>query len=296
MTIENLLPAAEQKQQRKEPVRAAIFMSGSGTNAEKVIEQSFSCWLPAVIITDAPRQSRAAAIAARFDLPLIALDIKEFYRQHGETKVSLRTEAGRHIRELWSNALRRLIARYQPIDFGILAGFSLLTNLTGDFPCLNIHPGDLTIECNGHRLLVGLHTVPVETAILNGFSHLRSSVILAQPYIGQGQNMDAGPILGISAPVAVDLLGSTLEELKLIRDNRLAAKPSGGYKDRLETVAIANQENLKQQGDWQLFPRVVSDFAAGKFGGVGNQLYYWKDGCWHPVKTLEYAETVSLIP
>lgn len=99
-------------------------------------------------------------------------------------------------------ALRELVLPWK-IDFGVLAGFVPLCNITADLPCLNVHPGDLTVETDGRRILAGLHFKPVETAILAGHPALRSSVILAQPFEGSGEaEMDSGPVLGVSRPDA----------------------------------------------------------------------------------------------
>src|SRR3989339_89744 len=84
------------------PPGGALFMSGSGSNAEKILEfadkNPSRTWNPAVIVTDAPLKSRAREISARFKLPLVELDIREFYRERGESRVSLMTERGRDIR------------------------------------------------------------------------------------------------------------------------------------------------------------------------------------------------------
>ena len=268
----------------------AIFMSGSGSNAEKVLDyqkKHSAEWLPAVIITDDPERSRAAEIAKNYDLPLVALSIREFYRQHGENKVSLASENGRRIRELWTDALREKIAPFD-IDFGILAGFMPLSNITGDFPCLNVHPGDLTVERDGQRVFVGLHAIPTELAIINNFKTIRSSVIIAQPYTGQGGEMDSGPILGISPELELDLQGFTYAELLDIYNKRPAKKPLGGWKDALSKIASDNQERLKEKGDWIVLPQVVNDFAAGKFAIENNDLYFKKEDSWEKVKTIEY--------
>ena len=123
---------------------AALFMSGSGSNAERLLSElqktSAPSWRPVAIVTDNPQGSRAAELAKSYSLPLIALDIREFYRMRGEQKISLATERGREIREEWTDELRRLLQPFRP-DFGILAGFVPLCNITGDFPCLNVHPG-----------------------------------------------------------------------------------------------------------------------------------------------------------
>lgn len=270
--------------------RGAIFMSGSGSNAEKVLDfhkETSAKWLPVVIISDCPERSRAAEIAADYDLPLVELSIREFYRQHGEDKISLGSENGRRIRGLWTDALRKKIAPFN-IDFGILAGFMPLSNITGDFPCLNVHPGDLTVERNGKRILVGLHAVPTELAIVNGFKTIRSSVIIAQPYTGQGGEMDSGPILGISPELELDLQGFTSEQLLDIYNRRSGRKPAGGWKDALSKIASVNQERLKEKGDWIVFPQVVNDFAAGKFAIENGGLYYKKENTWNKVRTIEY--------
>lgn len=270
--------------------RGAVFLSGSGSNAEKVLEyrkKTAAAWLPAVIVTDAPEKSRAAEIAAEYKLPLVELSIREFYRRHGERKVSLASADGRRIRELWTSALRAEIAPYA-VDFGILAGFVPLSNITGDFPCLNVHPGDLTVERDGRRLLVGLHAVPTELAILNGFKTIRSSVIIAQPYTGQGGEMDSGPVLGVSPEMELDLRGRTCGELQAVCRKRPAKKPAAGWNDDLSRIAAANQERLKEAGDWIVFPRVVNDFAAGRFAVDGEDLYFRRENGWKKVKTVEY--------
>ena len=279
----------EYKNEEKMP-HGAIFMSGNGSNAEKVLDfqkKSSVKWLPSVIITDDPERSRAAEIAANYDLALVELSIREFYRHHGEDKISLFTENGRRIRKLWTDALREKIAPYN-IDFGILAGFMPLSNITGDFPCLNIHPGDLTVERNGQRLFVGLHAVPTELAIVNNFKTIRSSVIIAQPYTGQGGEMDTGPILGISPELELNLQGFTHAQLLDIYNKRPDKKPRGGWNDALSKIASANQERLKEKGDWIVFPQVVNDFASGKFAIENGDLYYQKEKGWQKIKTIEY--------
>ncbi len=273
--------------------QAAIFMSGSGSNAEKLLasisKHGDKSWSASMIFTDAPLKSRAAKIAADYKIPYFELDILEFYRRRGETKVSLSTEKGREIREEWTAEVRKILSPLK-IDFGILAGFVPLTNITSDFPCLNVHPGDLTVEENGRRIFVGLNTVPIEMAIVRNCNTLRSSVIIAQTYTGKGGEMDSGPILGISSPVKIDLGNTNLETIKEIFETRPPRRPPGGYKDLLEEIARKNQENLKINGDWVVFPPAVKDFASGKFGhDENNALYYLVDGSWEKIKTVEYT-------
>ena len=275
-------------------VRAVVLLSGGGSNAEQLLrrwrEAKSPVWQPAVLATDRPDKSRTRELAECYGVPWVGVDIRAFYRERGEERMSILSERGQAIREEWTAALRAAIAPYAP-DFGVLAGFVPLTNLTADFPCLNVHPGDLTVEdAAGHRLLVGLHTIPVERAILAGRTDLRSSVIIAQPYTGSGGEMDTGPVLGISAPVAADLCGKTVAELQAIAGRRSGKRPGGGWKDELETIAAHNQERLKEGGDWVVFPPVVEDFAAGRFGtDESGQLHYRADAGWQAVRTVEFS-------
>jgi folate-dependent phosphoribosylglycinamide formyltransferase PurN len=280
---------------KRETPHAAIFMSGSGSNAEKLLDSiadgENKSWNASMIFTDAPLRSRAAKIAENYKIPYFALDILEFYRRRGETKVSLATEKGRKIREEWTDEARKILIPFK-VDFGILAGFVPLTNITSDFPCLNVHPGDLTVEESGRRIFVGLHTVPIEMAILRNCRTLRSSVIIAQTYTGRGGEMDSGPILGISSPVEIGLGEAKFEDLKKIYESRPFQRPPGGYGDLLEEIARKNQENLKINGDWTVFPPAVKDFASGKFGyDEDNSLHYMIAGEWKKIKTVEYSRT-----
>lgn len=289
----NVRPLLDVKPGRR--ARMAIFLSGSGSNAERILERvrarapdvSFEV---AALVTDAPETSRARELGLLFELPVIENDIRVFYRQRGEKRVSIATPRGQEIRQEWTDNLREQLAPCE-VDFAVFAGFVPLTNLTADFPCLNVHPGDLTHLKDGRRHLVGLHTVPVERAILEGLDELRSSVIMALPYTGNGDDMDNGPILGISPPVPIVLGEETLEDLARNMADRPDRRPKGGFADPLERLAEAHQDRLKEGGDWIVFPRVTFDFAAGRFGiDDAEQLYYRLGTKWHPIKTVVYGD------
>lgn len=271
------------------PARAAVFMSGSGTNAEALLrygsEHPDCGFVVALIVTDAPESSRARALSAQWGVPLVEHDIRAFYAARGESAISLVSERRRALRKEWTEELRRLLAPHT-IDFGVLAGFVPLCNITADLPCLNVHPGDLTVEVDGRRILAGLHFRPVESAILAGHNSLRSSVILAQPFEGNGEaEMDSGPVLGVSAPIPVDLEGESVETLAAVR----AARTHAPYRDRLREIAARNVERLKIGGDHVVLPRVVEDFAAGRFGlDGGSRLCFREAGAWQPCRTVEY--------
>lgn len=104
--------------------------------------------------------------------------------------------------------------------------------------------------------------------------------------------MDNGPILGISGPVTIDLMGERVETLQTQVEARPGKRPKGGFGDTLERVAKANQQRLKEQGDWTVLPPVVFDFAAGRFGlDTQNGLCYRLGGTWHPIETVVYDAT-----
>ncbi len=262
--------------------KAVIFLSGGGSNAEKLLTSpSYGrCWTCAAVVTDRPETSNAREIAERYGLELIEVDIFRFYKAHGLRKISIATEEGFAVRQLWTDALRKRLTHLHP-DFGILAGFIPLTNIVADFPCLNIHPGDLTVEQEGRRLLVGLHDVPIRAALLAGHRFLRSSVIIATPFSPGAKEMDNGHILGISRRVPV-LLPEGISPEELAASESLLAETAG-----------LNLENLKINGDWTLFPEVVADFAAGCFAEDDDHhlLYRENSSDWRIVTTVEYNAT-----
>ena len=274
--------------------RTAIFLSGGGSNAEQLLARwdraGRARFEVCCLVTDRPAKSRAREIAAHFGLPVVAHDIAAFYRRRGLPRVSLATPAGQQAREAWTDELRAALAPYR-LDFGLFAGFIPLSNLTGDFPCLNVHPGDLTHLASGRRLLVGLHTIPIELALLAGLDYLRSSVLIAEPFTGRGENMDCGALLAVSAPVPVDWQGHTVAELRALAAARPAVRPSGGFDDALARLAAANQDRLTEHGDWVVFPQVTEDFAAGRFQhDEQGRVYYCDDvGAWVPVRAVVYG-------
>jgi folate-dependent phosphoribosylglycinamide formyltransferase PurN len=287
-----LLPPASNDQ----PRRAAIFMSGSGANAERILQQQQSedaqSYRIEAIVTDRPESSRAGELASTFGVPMIGHDIRAFYRSRGERRISIATDIGRELRRQWTDELRALLVPIG-IEFGIFAGFVPLCNIAEDFPCLNVHPGDLTVLRDGERYLVGLHTIPIERAILAGLDNLRSSVIQVEPYVAGGSNMDAGPLLGLSPRVPIDLQGHSLSDLRDIAEARPKQRPIGGYRDGLEQVAEANQDALKHGGDLLVFPPVVRDFADGRFAlEEQGQLAYRADFAtdFTPVTTVAYGD------
>ena len=274
--------------------RVAVFLSGSGTNAEKILNHwntyDKNFYDINLIFTDRPVTSNAKKISEKFSIKFVGNDIRKFYLERGCKRLTIGTPEGKKIREEWTNSIREQLKPHA-IDFALFAGFIPLTNLTADFPCLNVHPGDLTYLKNDKRHLVGLHTIPIELAILEGLNYLRSSVIIAKPYFESEDNMDNGPVLGISEKVNINLMGSNLDELKKVYASRPSLRPKNGYQDSLEKISAVNQESLKINGDWIVFPRVVSDFAKGNYAHdkMGNQYYKNEFDEWIMIKTVEYS-------
>ena len=278
--------------------RAAILLSGSGSNAEALLARGSAEYEIVCIFTDYPEKSRAAELAAQYRVPFVELSIRGFYREHGETRVSLATERGWEVRELWSRRLIELLEPYR-LDFAVFAGFVPLCSLPRVMPCLNVHPGDLSVEnAAGERELVGLHTIPIERAILLGLNELRSSVIVVQDIAAGGANMDAGPLLGVSEAMAIDFGGLTRLDCAKIAAERPEKRPIGGYKDALEQLAELNQERLKYAGDHTVFPPVVEAFAAGRYrlDDAGRLYFAVAAADLRPIKTVEYGSDGAIVP
>ena len=274
------------------PRKAALFLSGQGSNAEAVLNDLAKApagYTVSVLVTDAPERSRARELAARFQIPLIEHDLKKFYQDHGAATTSLATAEGRRLRELWTDGLRRKLAEYQ-VDFGILAGFMTLCNIAEDLPCLNVHPGDLTVtDASGRRILAGLHSGPVEDVICSPeLDSFRSSVIVVRPFSGDGSDdMDTGFILGVSGAVPVDRAGRTAGEWAEVRKKRI---PGVRVTDELRALALQNIEVLKVQGDHVVLPAVLRRFAAGDYASRDGQLYCRNShGRWLKIQTVCYT-------
>ena len=280
--------------------RLALFLSGSGSNAGRILEiaaRGDCSYEVAVLVTDAPESSAAVELGKKYSLPVVALDIRRYYAEHGENGIALNSEYRRELRDKWSDELYNEVVKFD-VDAGILAGFIPLSNIVGKIPCLNVHPGDLTVTENGVRILAGLHYRPVETAILRNLE-LRSSVILAQNYQGDGKKeQDSGPILGISAPVEIDLEGHSRDELQAIADSRTAAP----YDDLLRKLAHKNVEKLKIHGDHVVFPMAIEHFVRGDYAtNEHGRLYFYCSGKWMAVETVEFhpdgsSKLISAVP
>lgn len=242
-------------------MRVACFISGSGTNARRIIERSLeegSRYEVALIFTDVrddrlrkngEKRCRAKDIAHEYGISYECEDIRDYYRERGvkRTDLSLRPEFDRLV-----------VEKVAPhgIDIVALAGYMSITTrpLLDAYQgrMVNVHPSDLSIMEGDERKYVGIHVV--RDAILAGERVLRASTHVVR------EKVDHGEILVVSEPVPVSLPeGVVLEELA--QDKSL-----------LGNVVDDHQELLKERGDWVTFPMTIQMIAEGRFAldGEGN--------------------------
>lgn len=243
---------------RPEPgrlMRVACFMSGSGTNARKIIERSQqhgSSYRVELIFTDVKDETldregkkacRALDIAKEYGIAYECVDIMDFYRSRGHSSkkdLSLRPDFDRQV-----------VAAIEKhgVDLIALAGYMSITTKPlldrYDGRIINVHPADLTIVVNGERKYVGIHTV--RDAILEGEGEIRVTTHVVR------EKVDHGEILALSKPVQVRLpQGATLEKLR-------------GDKELLKSVVEEHQDCLKREGDWVIYPLTVQMIGEGRF-------------------------------
>jgi folate-dependent phosphoribosylglycinamide formyltransferase PurN len=239
---------------------AAILMSGTGSNALRLLELPDPAFEVKLILTDDPG-SNATTIAREHSVKCLLLDIRAFCGHGTGPGQGLRSPERRaaYDREVGLRLERagvRLVA---------LAGWAWVVGpeLCRSFLFVNVHPGDLrVVDERGRRRYVGLGWVPTAKALLAGESFVHSSTHLVTP------ELDGGPIARVSRPVPVDLPGVGPGELlpegaglgDLIRDIRYNQGRRYG-EALLYTHSRMLQERLKEQGDWVEFPLTVQRLA-----------------------------------
>ncbi len=235
-------------------------MSGTGSNARKLLELPEPAFDVRLILTDNPA-SNAAAIAREHGVPCELLDIRAFCDAQADPQ-RLKDAARR---AAYDRAMGRLLAR-AGARLVALAGWDwvLSPELCRSFLFVNVHPGDLRVtDAQGRRKYVGLAWVPTAKALLAGERFVHSSTHLVTP------ELDGGPIARISQPVPVDLpSGATPANLlpegaalgDLVRDIRYNQGRRYG-EALLYTHSKRLQETLKERGDWVEFPRTVQRLA-----------------------------------
>lgn len=232
-------------------MRVACFMSGSGTNVAKIIEyqrelSGHSPFEVAVIFTD-NKDSKAPILAERFSLPYVCRDIMEFYRERGHV-----TRRDLSLRPEYDAGTVDSLERYGTHAIALGGYMSIIT-----YPLLkrygdrvfNVHPADLSMRReDGTRKYVGARAVP--DAILGGEKSLYSTTHIVR------ERVDHGEILMRSKPIPVIIpQGLTIEDL---------ARPENRAK--LEGLAQSHQEQLKEMGDWVIYPLTLRMVSEGRYG------------------------------
>ncbi|MFH0870629.1 MAG: formyltransferase family protein [archaeon] len=217
----------------KGPMRIAIFMSGSGTNANKILEHYLEqtdngrrpeqcSFVPALIFTDNYNISKALEISRKFKeklpqepryttdnkgnvvldenvlrgITFVGNDIRAFYGDAGSSDMkSLEKRAE------FDAEQADLLAKHS-IDMVVLAGYDRIvtSRVYNRFLTINMHPANLRAKSeHGKPIYPGLAWVPSAKAILNGDRYVNSSV-----HIVTGE-LDGGPLLAVSEPQPVNL-------------------------------------------------------------------------------------------
>lgn len=243
-------------------MRVACFMSGSGTNARKIIERSLradSKYRVVLIFTDVrddrfyksgEKRCRAKDIAEEYGISYECIDIRDFYRSRGHKTrgdLSLRPEFDQMV-----------MGKIEPYDVDVIANAGYMSIMTEPLldryggRILNVHPADLFIIEDDERKYVGMHGV--RDAIIAGERELRATTHIVR------EKVDYGEILVRSEPVAVELPeGVSIDQLR--QDRKL-----------LRRVTDEHQSRLKERGDWVIYPLTLQMIAEGRFAldGRGN--------------------------
>jgi folate-dependent phosphoribosylglycinamide formyltransferase PurN len=233
----------------------AILMSGTGSNARKLLELPEPRFEVRLILTDNPR-SNAERIAREHGVECAVLDIRAFCAP-GDA-AALRDPARR---AAYDREVGDLLSRHG-VRLAALAGWDWVVGpeLCRAFLFVNVHPGDLRVtDGGGRRRYVGLGWVPTAKAILAGERFVHSTTHLVTP------ELDGGPIARVSRPVPVDLptgveaatvlpegvgLGDVIRDINYNEGRRFG-------ETLLYTHSRMLQERLKEQGDWVEFPATV---------------------------------------
>jgi folate-dependent phosphoribosylglycinamide formyltransferase PurN len=223
-------------------LRVAGFMSGSGTNLTKILEhqerlrgdRGASPYEVVVIFSDSA-ESSAPRLGREHDIPVVVRDLRGYCARRGKPRRDMAVRAAYDAETL------RALSPYE-VTAAAFAGYMSIATpaLLSKLLAVNVHPADLSIRtANGLRRYRGDRAVA--DAIRAGEKTLASTTHIVEAAV------DEGRILMISSPLDVEV-------------------PAGLFADRdLDAVAAANQERLKEAGDWVIFPATLEMIAEGRF-------------------------------
>jgi folate-dependent phosphoribosylglycinamide formyltransferase PurN len=275
------------------PMRVALFMSGSGSNACRIIEEYLRQKDNADITGEEPSFEIAAIFTDNLDsnatrigledyvdqglsLPVVTHPIRQFYEDNGAAD----DPGNKEVRARYDTQSLEMLAAAPgvgEIDMIALAGYDWVTTVSDELLLANVHPGDLRVSYeggsrDGKRRYTGLGWVPSAKAILNGEPTVYTSVHVVTP------GLDEGPLLAVSAPQDVPdkiraagreaLLGEATglgKIMKYVREHPDEDDGTLAAKFPIYGAASDCQERLKINGDWVVFPRVVDWIAQGRY-------------------------------
>ncbi len=246
-------PIVKLYEPKETPMQVAACMSGSGSNVRELMRtqkelesKGGTPYNISVIVTDnCDEGNNTWNITEEFQIPnnVIYSDFKEF-KSH-----FIKNPKDFSEREPYFEGVLQELKSISPeIDFLAFGGYEIIvTNpLLSAYEnrIINVHPADLSIidEETERRKYIGNRAVL--DAIIDGQTEIRASTHLVT------HEVDGGAVLGISAPVTVDLEGNSLNDLK--EDPELA-----------KIIAKNNQSRLKEVGDWRIFPPTLVEVALG---------------------------------
>jgi phosphoribosylglycinamide formyltransferase-1 len=223
-------------------LRVAGFMSGSGTNLMRILEhqerlkkEKGSSPYEVVVIFSDSAESNALKMGRAFDIPVVVRDLRGYCAKRGRPRRDMAARAAYDAETLRSLAPHGVTA-------AAFAGYMSIATpaLLSKILAVNVHPADLSIKAaDGSRRFKGDHAVA--DAIRAGEKTLASTTHIVEPEV------DEGRILMISSPLSVEV-------------------PAGLSMERdLDAVAEANQERLKESGDWVIFPATLEMIALGRY-------------------------------
>ncbi len=257
-------------------IPTAILMSGSGSNARKIIEYGSKFLDIRLILSDNP-DSKYRSIAKDFNIDQALNNIYRFYGvEPGKISAAGRKRFRDKQKRLTFDALTDKILKGYNIELIGAAGYNWLLSplLCNNYIIVNVHPGDLRVRDDaGKRRYIGLGWIPTAKALLNGerYVHTTTHLVTAE--------LDGGAIARVSAPVDVGLPedfdrqkllppGVTLKEL--IHDlNNNGGREYGSV--LLYSRSKELQEKLKVVGDWREFPITMHQVADNMLQGRLHQ-------------------------
>lgn len=239
---------------RDGPMKIACLMSGSGSNVIEILKAERanlnSEYRVEVIFSD-QADSKAVEIGKRFDVPVVTRDVGAFYKARGWDTTK---DPEMRIRPEFDSETVRVLSSFG-INVAAYAGYMLRASpvLVRAFIGVNVHPADLTVvDEKGEARYKGDRAVA--KAILAGERYLRSTTHMVEEAVDSNRG-----VLMVSRPV----------EVKLPQD----FDPSN--RQLVDRVAKEHQNQLKEIGDWEIFPRTLRDMAKGRYAhDEKNNLYY----------------------